>query len=124
MSVDAEETQEKVGSAIEQTESSGASLLDTEDGSLESVSSVNEMKAHSNEENFYPDSFLVREERLSEVPEGWVGIYSADDLAKIKDSGNYMLMDNIDLASWGNWEPLCYASYDGGGFMGVVDGNG
>lgn len=124
VSVDAEETQEKVGSAIEQTESSGASLLDTEDGSLESVSSVNEMKAHSNEENFYPDSFLVREERLSEVPEGWVGIYSADDLAKIKDSGNYMLMDNIDLASWGNWEPLCYASYDGGGFRGVVDGNG
>lgn len=124
VSADAEETQEKVGSAIEQTESSGASLLDTENGSMKSVSPANEMNAHSNEENFYPNSFLVREERLSEVPEGWVGIYSADDLAKIKDSGNYMLMDNIDLSSWGNWEPLCYASYDGGGFRGVVDGNG
>ena len=37
--------------------------------------------------------------RITAVPEGWVGIYTADDLEKIREdlSGNYILMNDIEI---------------------------
>ena len=36
------------------------------------------------EPRLYPDLFLVRKEQLTEVPDGWIGIYTAEDLAAAK----------------------------------------
>ncbi len=65
------------------------------------------------------------------VPPGYKGIYSAEDLAAVNldPSGSYILMNDIDLSSYGNWEPLC-TSYSEKwntseiAFSGVFDGNG
>jgi hypothetical protein len=39
--------------------------------------------------------------QLEEVPTGYTGIYSVEDLNNIRNnlSGNYILMDNIDLTA-------------------------
>lgn len=64
----------------------------------------------------------------TEVPEGWIGIYTAEELAKIgKDPkyplyGKYILMANLDLSAYENWEPIGRDSYNR--FSGVFDGNG
>ena len=36
-------------------------------------------------------------------------------------SGNYILMNDIDLSSWGNWEPI---GSNENAFTGIFDGNG
>ena len=64
----------------------------------------------------------------AEVPEGWVGIYTVDDLNNIRNglAGKYILMSNLDLNvapynTGTGWEPI-------GGrhvpFTGKLDGNG
>ena len=37
--------------------------------------------------------------RVKEVPEGWIGVYTADDLEKIRENlgGNYILMNDIEI---------------------------
>lgn len=49
------------------------------------------------------------------VPEGYTGIYTAEDLYNVRNdlynawndlTGNYILMNDIDLSSWGSWEPI------------------
>jgi len=57
------------------------------------------------------------------VPKGYIGIYTAQDLDNIRNdlTGNYILMNDIDLASWGKWEPI---GKNGSIFKGVFDGNG
>jgi len=54
------------------------------------------------------------------VPAGYLGIYNAQQLSAIRDnlSGNYLLMNNIDLSSFGEWTPIS------GYFSGILDGNG
>ena len=54
---------------------------------------------------------------------GYVEIYTADDLYRIRDNlaGNYTLMDDIDLSSWENWEPI---GQEDAPFQGTFDGNG
>ena len=62
------------------------------------------------------------------VPPGYTAIYTAEDLKNINNnlSGNYILMNDIDLSGI-NWDPI--GEYDaasgaGHGFTGVLDGNG
>jgi putative cell wall-binding protein len=64
----------------------------------------------------------VNQEQLQEVPEGYIGIYSRQDLEEVRNDldGNYILMSDIDL-SQGEWEPIgeLYTP-----FTGKFDGNG
>lgn len=57
------------------------------------------------------------------VPSGYTAIYTASDLDAVRNnlSGNYILMNDIDLSSFGNWKPIGNAyNY----FSGIFDGNG
>ena len=53
------------------------------------------------------------------APSGYTAITTAQQLSNIRNnlSGKYILMNDIDLASWGNWTPI-------GTFTGLLDGNG
>ena len=54
-----------------------------------------------------------------EIPEGYTPIYTAEDLNNIRNnlSGSYILMNDIDLSAYDNWEPIK-------AFTGSFDGNG
>ena len=54
--------------------------------------------------------------------EGYVKIYTADDLNNIRNNlnANYVLMNDIDLSGYSNWEPIGAVN---NGFTGVFDGN-
>ena len=67
------------------------------------------------------NDFLSEIEQQKDVPEGYIGIYTQEDLRGIETvpDGNYILMKDIVLE--GDWTPLCG---DGKGFAGVLDGNG
>ena len=58
---------------------------------------------------------------LSVVPDGFTGIYTVDDLRAIDNdpAGNYILMNDIDLAGI-EWEPLCSETPY---FTGILNGN-
>ena len=73
-------------------------------------------------------NYEVKAEILSEIPEGYTPIYTFEDLYNVRSntSGNYILMNNIDLA-----ETAKGGKYDSGSgwaciprFTGVFDGNG
>ena len=84
---------------------------------------------------FYVISFAEETEHLMEVPEGYVGVYTKDDLDNIKldMSGKYILMNDIvfedsDFEKGGSfynsgkgWEPIGTSSTV---FKGSFDGNG
>lgn len=57
------------------------------------------------------------------VPEGYIGIYTAEDLYNIRNnlSGKYILMNDIDLSFYENWEPIGTLEEP---FTGELDGNG
>ena len=57
------------------------------------------------------------------VPEGYIGIYTAEDLDRVRDNlgGKYILMNDIDLSSFANWDPI---GDDSAAFTGIFDGNG
>lgn len=70
----------------------------------------------------------------STVPEGFVGIYTPEDLTKVRDnlSGNYIVMNDIDLSgatsaggefyhNGSGWDPI---GTEGNPFTGIFDGNG
>lgn len=62
--------------------------------------------------------------RLDKVPDGYIGIYSAEDFDKIRDNprANYILMRDIDLSGI-NFAPI--ESTDAGEiFSGIFNGNG
>lgn len=62
---------------------------------------------------------------VSSVPSGYKGIYTASDLDSIRNDldGNYILMNDIDLSSFGKWTPIG-TGWSGIGFTGTFDGNG
>ncbi len=62
-------------------------------------------------------------ENQTSVPEGYIGIYTAEDLNNIRNnlSGKYILMNDIDLSVYENWEPI---GKRGSQFAGEIDGNG
>lgn len=62
-------------------------------------------------------------ESSATVPDGYTGIYTAEDLNDIRNnlSGKYILMNDIDLSSYGNWNPIGTSETP---FTGELDGNG
>lgn len=62
---------------------------------------------------------------VTDVPQFCTAIYTADDLKSINNNlnGNYILMNDIDLSSYGNWTPIG-TGFEGAGFTGIFDGNG
>ena len=67
-------------------------------------------------------SFIKEIQQLSEeeaIAQGYTIIKTADDLDNIHNnlSGKYILMNDIDMSSFGNWEPI-------GLFSGELNGNG
>ncbi|WP_216830406.1 InlB B-repeat-containing protein [Alkalihalobacterium elongatum] len=94
-------------------------------------------------DEFYPKSsgtdlskgdFNVYGTKVADVPDGYIGIYTADDLNAIRENldAKYMIMNDIDLrtamAEGGNyyrngagWEPIGSAQAP---FRGILDGNG
>ena len=65
--------------------------------------------------------FIVPVTHQTIVPNGYIGIYNIQQLNAIQDnpSGNYILMNNIDLGSVKDWKPI-----GGTYFSGIFDGNG
>jgi len=65
------------------------------------------------------DDFIVPVVRQTTVPEGYIGISTAEEFDKIRlnKAGNYILMGDIDLALILEWEPI-------DSFKGILDGNG
>lgn len=63
--------------------------------------------------------FLVPVEQQTEVPEEYIGIYTAEDLDNVRNdlNANYILMNDIDLSEYENWKPIS-------DFRGIFDGNG
>ena len=57
------------------------------------------------------------------APEGCIGIYTASDLNNVRNNpaADYIMMNDIDLAGWGNWAPIGEAAAP---FSGVFNGNG
>lgn len=56
---------------------------------------------------------------LTEIPEGYIGIYTADDLknAGINENGNYILMNDLDLSSIEDWQGITNnAVFDGNNY--------
>ena len=58
------------------------------------------------------------------VPSGYTGISTAAQLNDVRNhpESNYILMANIDLSKWGNWQPI--GSDSTKTFTGTFDGNG
>jgi prepilin-type N-terminal cleavage/methylation domain-containing protein len=67
------------------------------------------------------------EEHLSEVPDGYIGIYTPEQLASIGNDpdypldGNYIVMKDLDLSEYENWVPI--GDSIGTEFSGNFDGN-
>ena len=61
--------------------------------------------------------------RTEAVPEGYIPIYTAQDLDNVRKNlkGNYILMNDIDLSGWDNWVPI---GDNAKAFEGTFDGNG
>ena len=55
-----------------------------------------------------------------------IAIRTANDLANVTRGEDYILLNDIDLSSWGTWTPLCCGGGNtyGDGYNGVFDGNG
>lgn len=66
-------------------------------------------------------SFALADEN-AEIPEGYTPIYTAEDLTNIRNnlSGKYVLMNDIDLSTCENWEPIGTKDDP---FIGLFDGN-
>ena len=68
-------------------------------------------------------ALAAEDEAITTVPDGYIGIYTAEDLDNIRNnlSGKYILMNNIDLSSYDNWNPIGTSETP---FTGELDGNG
>jgi len=65
------------------------------------------------------DGFIVPVEKQTTVPEGWIGISTAEEFDKVRMNpiGKYILMNDLDLSSLKNYEST---NLDEGG---IFDGN-
>ena len=70
--------------------------------------------------------FIVPVTHQTTVPAGYTAIRTAQDLDNVRNnlSGNYILMNNIDLSEWGNWVPIGVYKNEADIFSGILDGNG
>ena len=62
-------------------------------------------------------------ENQTSVPEGYIGIYTAEDLYNIRNnlSGKYILMNHIDLSEYSVWDSIGNSETP---FVGELNGNG
>lgn len=69
------------------------------------------------------ENFIKKTNTKETVPEGFVGIYTVEDLIEIRNnlSGKYILMNDIDLSAYENWEPIGDRNE---AFCGIFSGNG
>ncbi len=67
--------------------------------------------------------FLDENARKDTVPEGWIGVYTTDDLDGIRNdlNGNYILMNDLIFADGETFTPIGTQETP---FMGQFDGNG
>ena len=60
---------------------------------------------------------LAFADEITEVPEGYTPIYTAEDLYNIRNDldGKYIMMNDIDLSVYENWEPIgtCVTPFSG-----------
>jgi len=71
--------------------------------------------------------FIEPVTHLKVVPAGYTGIYTAQDLDNVRNdlAGLYVLMNDIDLSSWGEWKPIGSSTIDEPfSFYGTFNGNG
>ena len=80
--------------------------------------------ASSGDDGVTNGNFIIPVTPQTTVPDEYIGIYTAEDLDNIRDNmnGKYILMNDIDLEEWGEWEPI--GNSDDNAFTGVFDGNG
>ena len=66
---------------------------------------------------------LAFADEITEVPEGYTPIYTAEDLYNIRNDldGKYIMMNDIDLSVYENWEPIGTSETP---FTGELDGDG
>ncbi len=89
--------------------------------------SLNDKTAYADETT--SNGFVVPVEQIDNVPQDYIGIYTAEDLDNIRNdlNANYILMDDIDLSDL-QWDPIAGRidpnGYDPIGFTGIFDGNG
>jgi hypothetical protein len=70
--------------------------------------------------------FIVPVTHKTSVPAGYTAIRTAAELDAVRNnlSGSYILMNDIDLAGWGNWETIGNNKTREDRFSGIFDGNG
>ena len=56
---------------------------------------------------------------VSEIPEGFIPVRTEDDLMHMKGSGNYILLNDIEIS-----DDFIHAAVDYDEFTGIFDGNG
>ncbi len=68
------------------------------------------------------ENFVKEINQKTDIPEGFIGIYTAEDLNNIRNnlSGKYILINDIDLSSYINWVPI---GKNENPFNGILDGN-
>ncbi|MCL2281054.1 MAG: hypothetical protein FWC25_00120, partial [Dehalococcoidia bacterium] len=104
-------------------------------GSAGTLGAVPAAAAQSGDDGTTNWGFIVPVTHQTTVPAGYTGIYTAQDLDNIRNdvdrwgyiSDSYILMNNIDLGDYANWEPIGSIKYERDNsinFGGVFDGNG
>jgi len=76
--------------------------------------------------------FIEPVERKNTTPGGYTPVYTPEDLDNVRNdlTGNYILMNDIDLSEWGTWTSIIgsynqtVVPYEFEPFSGVFDGNG
>ena len=120
-------TTQNAGTAAISTLSGGVSAKTPDTNSLAGINTLN-----STPDAKSSSGFIQQINRLSEqeaIAQGYTVIKTAQDLDNIRNDldGKYILMNDIDLSSYSNWDPIGEIDMDTGtgqGFTGVLDGNG
>jgi len=92
-------------------------------GGMGMLGAVPVMAAQTGDDGTTNWDFIVPVTHQKTVPSGYTGINTAQQLSNIRNnlSGNFIMMNDIDLTGWGNWVPIGALS---GAFTGTLDGNG
>ncbi len=117
-------TTQNTGTATISTLSGGGVSAKTPD--TNSLAGINTLNSTPDAKS--SSGFIQQINRLSEqeaIDQGYTVIKTAQDLDNIRNDldGKYILMNDIDLSSYSNWDPIGNVD-TGEGFTGVLDGNG
>ena len=85
-------------------------------GTVATNSVDNGQIGETNNENYEPGAYKITP--VTEVPDGYVGVYTVQDLLKINSNKtmNYILMSDLDLSNYSDWVGLSNnAHFDGNG---------